>query len=554
MGVSITSATTGVRIVDGILFVLSMIVGVLGATTTFTHCRYWLQSRGNAGRFQGREPLTLPYSIPWLGGFARMIDPHGMYAYARKMSPQNRPVRLRVGPVGIYILFGDKNIKMIFRNSKKLSKDASSQMLFRNSGMEAHDMAILAHDTSGTGAVPLTDVPEEKRIWKKTHATGNAHLASGPSVNVLTNKFTERFIQELNKEPKDKTLTVPLYEFFRRVMATGSMTSVIGTEMYKLNPDFNDIYWDYDNAFLLMAIGMPKFLYWKGHSARNRMLAATKKWIKSAWKNTDKESAELDWEPHFGSRFIRQLAANLDNVGISEDGQASALLPMIWAINSNAIPCAVWIIFECIQRPGLIDRLREEVSASAITDQNGELTIDVPNLIAQSPLLTSIYLECLRVRSSNTITRMLIEDMECDGYVLKKGSHIMSPSWLPSHGPLWDVDGHPANEFWPERFIEMPKIKPSDPEEKTQFELAMKPDQFFPYGGGTMMCSGRFFAKQEIMVAAALLVLKFDIEPLNWVTLSGKQSDRPARPDENYAGAGVLPPDRDLMVNLRRRK
>lgn len=69
-----------------------------------------------------------------------------------------------------------------------------------------------------------------------------------------------------------------------------------------------------------------------------------------------------------------------------------------------------------------------------------------------------------------------------------------------------------------------------------------------------MMCSGRFFAKQEIMVAAALLVLKFDIEPLNWVTLSGKQSDRPARPDENYAGAGVLPPDRDLMVNLRRRK
>lgn len=83
MGVSITPATTGVRIVDGILFVLSIIVGVLGATTTFTHCRYWLQSRGNAGRFQGREPLTLPYSIPWLGGFARMINPHGMYAYAR---------------------------------------------------------------------------------------------------------------------------------------------------------------------------------------------------------------------------------------------------------------------------------------------------------------------------------------------------------------------------------------------------------------------------------------------------------------------------------------
>lgn len=340
-------------------------------------------------------------------------------------------------------------------------------------------MAILAHDTSGTGKIPLTDIPEEKRIWKKTHATGNAHLASGPSVTVLTNKFTECFIQELSKEPKGKTLTVPLYAFFKKAMATGSMTSVIGSEMYKLNPDFNETYWNYDDAFLMMAIGMPKFLYWKGHAARNRMLAATKKWIKSAWKNTDRESPQEDWEPHFGSRFIRQLAENMADVGISGDGQASALLPMIWAINSNAIPCAVWIIFECLQRPGLIDQLREEVSAAENIDKNGNLAVDVPKLISQSPLLTSVYLECLRVRSSNTITRMLIEDLECDGYVLKKGSHIMSPSWLPTHGPLWEVEGHSANDFWPERFIEMPKMKPSDPDEKSQFELAMKPDQFF---------------------------------------------------------------------------
>lgn len=68
------------------------------------------------------------------------------------------------------------------------------------------------------------------------------------------------------------------------------------------------------------------------------------------------------------------------------------------------------------------------------------------------------------------------------------------------------------------------------------------------------MCTGRFFAKQEILAAAALLILKFDIKPLKWVTLNGKPSDRPAKPDENYAGAGILPPDRDLMVNLTRRK
>ena len=69
-----------------------------------------------------------------------------------------------------------------------------------------------------------------------------------------------------------------------------------------------------------------------------------------------------------------------------------------------------------------------------------------------------------------------------------------------------------------------------------------------------MICTGRFFAKQEIMTAAALFILKFDIEPQGWVTSSGKSSYRPAKPDENYAGAGILPPDRDLMVKLRRIK
>jgi cytochrome P450 len=146
------------------------------------------------------------------------------------------------------------------------------------------------------------------------------------------------------------------------------------------------------------------------------------------------------------------------------------------------------------------------------------------------------------------------EDLECDGYILKKGSHIMSPSWVPAHDELWDVPGHPAKSFWPERFVEMPKIKPSNPDEKSQFELAMKPDHFFPYGGGGMICTGRFFAKQEIMAAAALIILKFDIEPLGWVTAEGKSSDRVAMPDESTAGAGILKPDRDIMVKMTRVK
>jgi cytochrome P450 len=148
----------------------------------------------------------------------------------------------------------------------------------------------------------------------------------------------------------------------------------------------------------------------------------------------------------------------------------------------------------------------------------------------------------------------LIEDLECDGYILKQGNQIMSPSWLPNHSELWDVPGHPATEFWPERFIEMPKMKSSNPDEKSQYETAMRPENFFPYGGGNVMCTGRLFAKQEILAAVALLVLKFDIEPQGWVTADGKKSDRAAKLSAGFDGAGVIPPDRDMLVRMTRIK
>ncbi|KAG9239205.1 putative cholesterol 7-alpha-monooxygenase [Amylocarpus encephaloides] len=242
----------------------------------------------------------------------------------------------------------------------------------------------------------------------------------------------------------------------------------------------------------------------------------------------------------------------LEDTKLSRGGQAIAMLPLIWAINSNAIPCTIWILLEALKRPGMFQRLRKEVAPSMRTDDSGKLTIDIPSLLANSPLLYAMYLETLRACTSSTVTRRVAEDTECDGYILKTGSHIMSPSWLPAHGAMWDVPGHPAKQFWPERFIEMPKHAPRNPDEKTAYETAMRPENFFPYGGGNVICSGRFFAKQEIMAAVAIFITKFDIEFQGWVTLRGKTSDREARPDETLAGAGVLPPDRDMMVSVKR--
>jgi hypothetical protein len=65
------------------------------------------------------------------------------------------------------------------------------------------------------------------------------------------------------------------------------------------------------------------------------------------------------------------------------------------------------------------------------------------------------------------------------------------------------------------------------------------------------MCPGRHFAKQEILLAVAIMVTKFDIEFVGWRNLDGTKSDRPAEDDKRYAGFIAMSPDREMEIRLR---
>jgi len=161
---------------------------------------------------------------------------------------------LRVGPIGIYLVFGEKNVKTIFKSSKVFGKENSTILIFRGSGMGEADVNIFAQDKSGSGTVPRHDIPDEKRIFKNSHDVGATILASGHAVNILTTKFIDQFIDELDKQPKGQSTAVQFYDFFKKVMVVGSTTAVMGPEIMNLNPDYIKTYWDYDEAFLLLAM------------------------------------------------------------------------------------------------------------------------------------------------------------------------------------------------------------------------------------------------------------------------------------------------------------
>jgi cytochrome P450 len=93
-----------------------------------------------------------------------------------------------------------------------------------------------------------------------------------------------------------------------------------------------------------------------------------------------------------------------------------------------------------------------------------------------------------------------VEETSVAGYTLKVGHNIMLPSYSQHHSP--EYFGQNPEKFDPERFIQpvLEKGKPADPKMVRAF------------GGGVSLCSGRFFASNEVLSYAASVLWRFDIE------------------------------------------
>lgn len=85
--------------------------------------------------------------------------------------------------------------------------------------------------------------------------------------------------------------------------------------------------------------------------------------------------------------------------------------------------------------------------------------------------------------------------------------------------------------------------------------------RFFPFGGGTYVCPGRVFAKQEVFGAVAAFLATYDVQFKEYVEFDraghiiAKGTDSKLFPPvkQQYSGAGVVIPGGDVLVKLKRR-
>ena len=253
----------------------------------------------------------------------------------RTKSPDGAPVRLRLGSIHAYLIFGAHNVQAVFRNSKDLTfEEFALRVAQKVKRLPARDAAILGADKSGSAARPLTDGPNNIRIWRTFHDIYEKNLTGIRAVSLLTNRFVNEFVIQIDTLSVDSVRNVKVNDLLQDSMLKASTRTLAGPALFEIAPDFAKHFWDYDEAFMPLLYGLPRYLCRKGWDARDRALEAVKDYLQRAcekidWKETRR--CNPDWEENFGSRLVRAREEAMMDCGISLEGRASFELGLIWS-------------------------------------------------------------------------------------------------------------------------------------------------------------------------------------------------------------------------------
>lgn len=260
---------------------------------------------------------------------------HHINSFIRTKSPDGSPVRIRLGSLHAYLVFGAHNVQTIFRNSKDLTfEEFALRVAQKVKRLPVDDAALLAADKSGSATRPLTDVTSTPRIWRKFHEIYEKNLTGSKAVSSLTDRFVDEFARQIKTSSKSSWKDVKINDMLQDIMLAASTITLAGPALFELDPHFTKHFWEYDEAFMSLLYGLPRFLCRKGWDARDHCLESVKSYLKRAWDNTDGKEAHghnPDWDPYFGSKLVRAREEALKGFGISLEGRASFELGLIWS-------------------------------------------------------------------------------------------------------------------------------------------------------------------------------------------------------------------------------
>ncbi|PTU23556.1 hypothetical protein P175DRAFT_0508222 [Aspergillus ochraceoroseus IBT 24754] len=210
--------------------------------------------------------------------------------------------------------------------------------------------------------------------------------------------------------------------------------------------------------------------FWAFETHLSPVLANFLPWItaRTAWKGRETAVAALvkyfERHGHQGGSELTQVRwRTMHEAGLPVEDIARAEVSMALGLLSNTAPASFWILYDLYSRPALLQEIRREIQAHALR-------------------------EILRTRSTTAPTRIATQDvLVADKYLLQAGAVINMPG--PSLGRHNDSETNNPR----------------------------RTGGFMAFGVSPVICPGRHFASAEILGTVAMVVLRFDLVPVEGV-------------------------------------
>ncbi|KAM4605393.1 cytochrome P450 7B1 [Polymixia lowei] len=346
----------------------------------------------------------------------------------------------------------------------------------------------------------------------------------------------EKQQQEGEGEEGGSWRTGSMYEFCSSVMFEATFLTMYGKPAHASRhsgmSDLREDFIKFDNMFPLLIARIPIWLLGRTKAVREKLLTFLVPQRMSCWSEI--------------SQFIMKRSQLFEQYDLLGDiDKAAHHLAILWASVGNTVPATFWAMYYLVSHPAALQAIRQEIH-TVLGLSGAEDVTDISltrEQLDQLLYLESAISESLRLSSASMNIRVVQEDfsLQLEGersVAVRKGDIIaLYPQSMHMDPEIYQE----PERYRYDRFME-------DGREKTDFYKDGQRLKYYlmPFGSGSTMCPGRYFAVNEIKQFLCLLLLNFDLEV--------EEGQSKVALDSSRAGLGILLPANDVRFRYRPRR
>jgi cytochrome P450 len=341
----------------------------------------------------------------------------------------------------------------------------------------------------------------------------------GQGLDSLSMNAVKHFATSFDRRAANGPSTVKLYEWLRHELFASTMEATYGPHNPFRDPRNEKAWFELESGILTLLLDLfPTILARKSLKKCRALIAEFDRYFN--------DKRHLD-----GSLLIQLREKHNAAFGLDNNESAHVEIGQVTGAIVNTVPTAFWLVWQVLADPAVSKDCREEIDQLVTTGADGTNTIDLADVMTTCPILVSTWQEVLRFHGISIAARVIKEDTLVDNqYLLKKGGLLMMPNAVIHSDPtLW---GPTVGQFNHRRFLKGAKTA----------DCRYPAAAFRGFGGGHVLCPGRHFASTEVLALLALLLVRFDVQPVGgkWV-----------EPEKDNVMDRACPlPKRDVQVEL----